>query len=241
MVRPRRISDFKPTLTNLAQTSHYQVMFGGLPLELRQHLLVRGVDYRFIHESSGLLCNSAILPGSRLATSDIIGNYQGVSEKMAHSRIFTQMQLEFYVDNKYKTMKFLEHWMDFIANSATNTTNRQSNKDYFFRMEYPDSYKCNETKIIKFDRDYHHDLEYRFIGLFPIDLTSTQVKYENSQVLKANATFSFDRYVVGKYDSYSVSKGTYGNIETPFPNIGAGTEAENNDITQTLADLNNIA
>ena len=56
MVRPRRISDFKPTFTKLAQTSHYQLMFGGLPLGLRQHLNVRGLDYRFITETSGLLC-----------------------------------------------------------------------------------------------------------------------------------------------------------------------------------------
>ena len=45
MVKPRRISDFKPTFTNLAQTSHYQLIFGGLPLGLRQHLNVSGLDY----------------------------------------------------------------------------------------------------------------------------------------------------------------------------------------------------
>jgi len=211
VVRPRRISDFKPTFTNLAQTSHYQVFFAGLPLMLRQHLRVRGLDSRFITETSGLLCSSALLPGSRLATADIIGNHVGVSEKMAHTRLFTQIQLEFYVDNEYKTLKFLEHWMEFIANGATSRDNRQSNKDYYFRMEYPDTYKCNETKIIKFDRDYNEELEYKFIGLFPIDLTSTPVKYEQSQVLKATATFSFDRYLMGKYDSFSVARGREGN------------------------------
>ena len=55
MVKPRRISDFKPTFTNLAQTSHYQLIFGGLPLGVRQHLNVRGVDYRFMTETTGLL------------------------------------------------------------------------------------------------------------------------------------------------------------------------------------------
>lgn len=213
MVRPRRISDFKPTFTNLAQTSHYQVMFAGLPLLLRQHLRVRGLDSRFITETAGLLCNSAVLPGSRLATADIIGNHMGVSEKMAHTRLFTQIQLEFYVDNEYNTLKFLEHWMEFIANGSTSRVNRQSNKDYYMRMEYPHDYKCDETKIFKFDRDYNKEIEYKFIGLFPIDLTSTQVRYEQSEVLKATATFSFDRYLMGKYDSYSVSKGTSGNRE----------------------------
>ena len=53
MVQPRRISDFKPTLSKLAGTSHYQVIFGGLPSALRQHLNVRGVGYRFIGETAG--------------------------------------------------------------------------------------------------------------------------------------------------------------------------------------------
>ena len=186
-------------------------MFAGLPRLLRQHLKVRGLNGRFLAETAGLLCNSAVLPGSRLATADIIGNHMGVSEKMAHTRIFTQIQLEFYVDSEYNTLKFLEHWMEFIANGSTSRVNRQSNKDYYFRMEYPHDYKCDETKIFKFDRDYNKEIEYKFIGLFPIDLTSTQVRYEQSEVLKATATFSFDRYLMGKYDSFSVAKGRSGN------------------------------
>ena len=211
MVRPRRISDFKPTFSKLAQTSHYQVIFSGLPTPLRQHLNVRGVGYRFITETSGLLCSSAVLPGSRLATADIVGNYMGVSEKMAHTRLFTQIQLEFYVDDEYKTLKFLDHWMEFIANGSGQ---KQSADGYYYRMEYPDSYKSNKTRIIKLDRDYKNEIEYTFYGMFPIDLSSTTVKYDTSEVLKATATFSFDRYIAGKFDSYSVHRGTDNNKST---------------------------
>jgi hypothetical protein len=210
VVRPRRISDFKPTLSNLAQTSHYQVIFSGLPTDLRQHLNVRGVGYRFITETSGLLCYNAVLPGSRLATADIVGNFMGVSEKMAHTRLFTQIQLEFYVDKEYKTLKFLDHWMEFIGNGSGQN---QSDAGYYYRMEYPDSYKSNQTKIIKFDRDYKEEIEYTFYGMFPIDLSSTTVNYDSSEVLKATATFSFDRYLAGKFDSYSVRQGLHNNLE----------------------------
>ena len=104
MVKPRRIADFKPSLTNLAQTSHYQLIFGGLPTGLRQHLNVRDIDYRFITETSGLLCNRAVLPGAAMATADIRGNYTGVVEKMAHTKVFTDINLEFYVDSEYKSL-----------------------------------------------------------------------------------------------------------------------------------------
>jgi len=232
VVRPRRISDFKPTLTNLAQTSHYQVIFAGLPLPLRQHLNVRGVGYRFITETSGLLCYSAVLPGSRLATADIVGNFMGVSEKMAHTRLFTQIQLEFYVDNEYKTLKFLDHWMEFIGNASGQ---RQSDAGYYYRMEYPDSYKSNQTRIIKFDRDYNEEIEYTFYGMFPIDLSSTTVKYENSEVLKATATFSFDRYIAGKFDSYSLRRGVDNNKSgLENPEIASSKVNEVGDIEYTL-------
>ena len=190
------------------------MIFAGLPTALRQHLNARGVGYRFITETSGLLCYNAVLPGSRLATADIVGNFMGVSEKMAHTRLFTQIQLEFYVDNEYKTLKFLDHWMEFIGNGSGQ---RQSNAGYYYRMEYPDSYKSNQTKIIKFDRDYKEEIEYTFYGMFPIDLSSTTVKYETSDILKATATFSFDRYIAGKFDSYSLRRGIDNNKEPGEP------------------------
>ena len=95
----RRISDFKPLFTNLAQSSHFQVIFGGLPTPLLSHLAIRGVDPLFISDEAGLLCFSASLPGTQLATADINNNYTGVNERVAHRRIFTEIGLEFYVDS----------------------------------------------------------------------------------------------------------------------------------------------
>ena len=210
MVKPRRIDDFKPTFTNLAQTSHYQLIFGGLPTGLRQHLNVRDIDYRFITETSGLLCNRAVLPGAAMATADIRGNYTGVVEKMAHTKVFTDISLEFYVDSEYKSLKFFEHWIEFIANGSGED---QSRKDYFFRMEYPDDYKAYQTKIIKFDRDYKEEMIYNFYGMFPQQLNSIPVKYEGSQVLKATATFMFDRYSAGRFSSYDRYRGNYNNLK----------------------------
>ena len=44
-------------------------------------------------------------------------------------------------------------------------------------------------------------LEYRFVGLFPYLIKSTRVSYQGSSVLKASATFSFDRYIAGESTS----------------------------------------
>lgn len=209
--RPRKISEFKPLFTNLAQTSHYQVIFGGLSGSLRSYLRLRGIDSRFIGESVGLLCNSASLPGSSFATSDIVGNYTGVAEKMAHTRTFTQIDLEFYVDNSYKTLKFLEHWMEFIGSGSKEQPYKEG---YHFRMRYPEEYKCNATKIIKFDRDYKKYIEYTFYGLFPLTLNSTAISYEASGVLKASASFNYERYVCGRTYSVDIARNEDNNKES---------------------------
>ena len=229
MPTPRRISDIKPLITNLAQTSHYEVTFGGLSGALRQHLSVRGIDANFIGESVGLLCNSASLPGSSFGTADISGNYMGVVEKMAHTRIFTQLDLEFYVDSSYKTLKFLEHWMEFISFGSGVSPAQDG---YFFRMRYPREYKTDMTRIIKFDRDYSKQIEYTFFGLFPIAMNSVPVTYEASNILKVSASFNFDRYICGKATSYSVYAGIDNNKIGLLPTVNTSPPSNNQIPTQ---------
>ena len=199
--RPRPISDILPRFQNVAQTSQYLVKFA-LPFSrnsggLRSFLRRKGVNDRFVVEDAGLLCSDAVLPGSAMASIDTRGDYQGVIERMAHTRNFTQISLEFYVDNEYKSMKFLEHWMEYITGAIRNP----ADDAYFYQLNYPSEYKSNETRIVKFERNYKQFLEYRFIGLFPLALNSTRVSYNGSQVLKASASFSFDRYICGESTS----------------------------------------
>lgn len=213
IVRPRKINQIKKLFGNLAQSSHYQVVFGGLNSELIGYLGVRGIDARFISEDAGLLCYSASIPGSSFATADINGNYTGVSEKMAHTRMFQQMSLDFFVDSDYKVLKFLEHWVEFIGSGSN--INPSLSEGYFFRMQYPSKYKTNATKIYKFDKDYRNMVEYSFYGLFPVSLDQTVVSYQGSEVLKCSATFNYERYVSGKVNSFAVVIGNDNN-KLPF-------------------------
>ncbi len=218
MVRPRKIADLKPILTNVAQTSHYQVFFDGLSSDLFSFLGKKGVNSRFITENAGLLCSSASIPGSSLGTSDIFGNFTGVQEKFAHSRIFTELGLEFYVDKDYKMIKFIEHWMEYITSGSEKNQNssfNKTNEGYFYRMRYPrgtSGYKCDKTKIVKFNIDYRSEVEYTFFGLFPINFSSTPVQYGGSDVLKMNVTFNYERYIAGEQTSLAYTRNIFENF-----------------------------
>ena len=202
--RPRRISDIMPKIQNVAQTSQFLVKFVLPTSPVRTFMRQKGINDRFISDNIGLLCSDAVLPGSAMAALNTAGDYQGLVERFAHTRNFTQINLDFYVDLEYKSLKFLEHWMEYISGQSSADPVRDA---YHFKMAYPEQYKSNDTRIVKFEKNHFQFLEYRFIGLFPISLNSTRVSYKNSQVLKATPSFSFDRYVCGESSSLARALG----------------------------------
>ena len=206
--RPRGISDIMPKLQNVSLSSRFLVKLVLPRSPVRTFLRQKGINDRFVADDIGLLCSDAVLPGSALASLNTAGDYQGVVERFAHTRNFTQINLEFYVDNEYKSLKFLEHWMEFIAGGSSAAP---INDSYHFKMRYPDEYKSNDTRIVKFEANHFQFLEYRFIGLFPLSLNSTRVSYQNSTVLKASCQFSYDRYVCGESSSLARALGISNN------------------------------
>jgi len=231
-VRSRRISDIKPLFTNLAQTSHYQVRFGGLPTPLISYLSRRGVNSFFINENAGLLCYAASLPTASFATKSVDGNFMGIQEKFAKARVYSEIGLDFYVDKNYYNLKFLEHWMEFIASGSHNPIDNSSagavsqrNANYFIRMQYPEYYKCNSTTITKFDRDYNAEIEYTFIGLWPVSLSAPSISYVQSDILKVSASFQYDRYIAGRALSNNSFGGNFNNIDSTSP-LAAPQNAE---------------
>ena len=236
--RPRGISDIMPKLQNVAQTSKFLVKFVVPRGGCRRFLRKKGINDRFISDNVGLLCSDAVLPGSAMASLNTTGDYQGVVERFAHTRNFTQINFEFIVDNEYKSLRFLEHWMEFISGSSNSDP---SGDAYHFKMRYPEEYKSNDTRIVKFEANHFQFLEYRFVGLFPLSLNSTRVSYNNSQVLKATASFSYDRYLCGETSSLARALGLDLNNQrgrTGNGNIEYNAEKSLNDIQTGLSLLN---
>ena len=125
--------------------------------------------------------------------------------------------------------------MEFITGSNTRDV---SSDTYYFQLNYPDDYKSNDTRVIKFERNYSQFLEYRFVGLFPLNLNSTRVQYGNSQILKATASFSYDRYICGESSSLARDLGrAFNDIGAAFGNSsrdGAVTYGDNDRLNEIM-------
>ena len=229
MPRLLTLDDVKPLLGNLSRDNYYQVQFGGLQLDLQNYLTSRGVGSFFTADDMGLLCYQAQLPGASLAGTEST-NFHGVTETFAHRRIYTPLSLNFYCDDEYRALKFLEHWMEYsISGNGTNGANGYFNKNYSYRMQYPDLYKSGSTKIFKFEKNFTRFMEYSFYGLFPINLSSVPVAYsDRSDITRVTCEFRYDRYIAGSALSSDIFRGTSNNISSSLRSVNNVLNTVNN-------------
>ena len=188
----------KSLIGGLAQTNHYVVSFSSLTPAVETYLKRYsnvGNLRDFLSRRAGILCSDASLPTSNLATAEVKDSFMGIPQEYAHTRLFTDMDFTFYVDQDYTILKIFEGWMEYIGSGA-NRRLRQQDKGFYRRMQYPDNYKVNTMQITKFEKNHRRELRYKFINAFPKSITPVQVSYGEADVLRVTVSFNFDRYVV---------------------------------------------
>ena len=201
--RPRSISEVKHKLLNPALTSHFQVVIGKPSRE-------DGSFNRFLSESGAyhdadrlnLMCCETSLPGSQLATSEILNDFHGVTERHAYRRQFDdRIDLTFYCDaDQYLPIRFFEAWIKYITNETTSngSTGSSTRENFFYRMKFPNSYK-GSLEITKFEKNMYSarrtkDLTYAFVNCFPLAIASMPVTYDASDLLKCTVSMAYSRY-----------------------------------------------
>ena len=203
-----------------ALTSHYRCKFYPSNISANGALLkflkdgdsaFPGSDYSniFNQDLIELSCSEASLPGSSLMTNEIADDHTGVTERPAYRRQYDdRIDFTFYVDNNYKIINFFERWISYCA--GENDQDKLDDKNYFYRVPFPDDYQVSELYITKFERTAQPRigknidtnaaytgsvLEYKFIRAYPLSIASMPVSYDSSQLLKCTVSFSFVRYV----------------------------------------------
>jgi len=195
-------------LLHLSQTNIFQAKIN-LPRKVKKYLRKEEEMTDLKLGNLSLLCSSASLPGSSLATHDVTTDYQGVSEKIPYRRIFDQqLSLEFYVDYDYDVIRTLDGWMDYIGGLYKGDNDDAYFSPYAgFRQEYPNNYRT-DIFVSKFEKNmggFHKDtlqkaerktaLVYRFINAFPIQFNAIPVSYGTADVMRCTVAFSFTRYI----------------------------------------------
>jgi hypothetical protein len=109
----------------------------------------------------------------------------------------------FYVDHgrsdgNYNLILLFESWIRYCVNE----TSIAPDKNYTYRVRFPDEYQSPAIYLNKFERDFAGSyLQYSFLQAYPISVNSMPVSYESSQLLKCTVSFTFTRYLVKRYEN----------------------------------------
>ena len=196
------VSSIKSLILNPALTSHYQVTLAP-PFNddgFSSFLGDVGDSYYPNQEKLNLSCCEAQLPGSQLATTEILNDFPGVTERHVYRRQFDdRIDLNFYCDaEQYLPVRFFEAWMNYI----TNTGDGIDTENYFYRMKFPSKYK-GPLEVTKFEKNIQSKkkvkpLTYKFVNAFPLSISSMPVTYDSSDLLKCNVSFAYSRYYIAE-------------------------------------------
>jgi len=191
------MSEVKEKLGKLSLSNQYQVNFSSLNKTITDYLLTLGIDNakNFLSRDLGILCSEASLPASAFATGEVKDNFMGIPQEFAHTRLYTDIDFTFYVDEDYTSLSIFEGWMEYISSGAE--VNSQA-KNFYRRFRYPDDYKVNTMTITKFEKNIQRTLSYSFKNAFPKTITSLPVTYGAADLLKVTVTFNYDRYTVNR-------------------------------------------
>jgi len=111
-----------------------------------------------------LLCNQAMLPGTSMNVSQEIGSRQGIVERFATQRQYTDISIGFYVSSDYKILRLFQEWMNFMNPLYVSQQGvtppmafpggyPSNDEGYaYHRFRYPSQYKKN-LAITKFEKN----------------------------------------------------------------------------------------
>lgn len=198
----KKVSDIKSALLRPALTSNFEVKIA-IPAELQSFV---GTE----QDNLNLSCSDASLPGSSIATMESLNDHTGVTERLAHRKMYDdRIDFTFYVDaNKYFPIRFFEKWMRYVVDEddladtqrGTQAGIDKTSPSYHYRMRYPDGtngYRVDGVQVIKFQRDHKQSLTYTFVKAYPIAVNSMPVSYDSSSLLKCTVSMSYIRYFIG--------------------------------------------
>ena len=191
------MSEVKEKLGKLSLTNQYQVHFSNLNQTVMNYLQRLGIDNarNYLSRDLGILCSEASLPASAFATGEVKDNFMGIPQEFAHTRLYTDIDFTFYVDEDYTSLSIFVGWMDYISSGADVDLDE---KAFYRRFRYPDDYKVDSMTITKFEKNIERSLMYEFKNAFPKSITSLPVTYGTADLMKVTVTFNYDRYVVNR-------------------------------------------
>ena len=223
MPRAIGIQEFKERILTrsggISSSNLYQFSIDAGEGGMRQYL----ADNNFTGTDTGddivnlnLLCNEIQLPGVTYSSHDLTQPKKGITQKMATSKVFNELDVSFYCDAESMPLIFFRSWQDYImgglenpqfAYSESNTLSKYEHQVYAQR--YYHSYTCDilihkleKYGIDKFDfdsydasgrkKDYKVGFHARLAKAYPYTVSSIPYSAGAAQLVKVTVGFYYE-------------------------------------------------
>lgn len=214
MPKAKSLDQIKLNLLQPALTSHFEVEISPPPGLTGEYFSANGVELLLSSEKLNLLCSETVLPGSSIATLELNNDYHGTTVRHAYRRLYDdRIDLTFYVSSgDYLPIRYFETWIKYVVGESISGSSKNNpspsrpgstSPNYFYRVNYPKNYISESgLKITKFERTGKNDsysgriLQYQFVNVFPIAISSMPISYDSSSLLKCTVSMSYIRYIM---------------------------------------------
>ena len=223
MPRAIGIQEFKERILTrsggISSSNLYQFSIDAGEGGMRQYL----ADNNFTGTDTGddivnlnLLCNEIQLTGVTYSSHDLTQPKKGITQKMATSKVFNELDVSFYCDAESMPLVFFRSWQDYImgglenpqfAYSESNTLSKYEHQVYAQR--YYHSYTCDilihkleKYGIDKFDfdsyeasgrkKDYKVGFHARLAKAYPYTVSSIPYSAGAAQLVKVTVGFYYE-------------------------------------------------
>src|SRR6056300_14973 len=143
-------------------------------------------------------CRSVQLPSFDIGITPIKTQGFGISQKRAQSMEHGTLPAVFMVDADFNIKKLFHAWNQSIFNHG-NGGSVLAGVDgrKLYEMNYKDDYSASIDVIVYSYQSDEIKYNYRFNGVFPINVTNPALAWENSaQVMTMSVNFAYDSFEV---------------------------------------------
>ena len=217
MPRAIGIQEFKERILTrsggISSSNLYQFSIDAGEGGMRQYL----ADNNFTGTDTGddivnlnLLCNEIQLPGVTYSSHDLTQPKKGITQKMATSKVFNELDVSFYCDAESMPLVFFRSWQDYImgglenpqlAYSEENSLGKYAHRAYAQR--YYNSYTCDIIihKLEKYGidtpdegekKDYKVGFHARLAKAYPYTVSSIPYSAGAAQLVKVTVGFYYE-------------------------------------------------
>ena len=159
-----------------------------------------------------LLCNEIQLPGVTYSAFDVKSVHKGITQKMATSKVYNELDVSFFMDGTSLPLRFFRAWQDFTSNGVAG------NPEFFYddqpykralASNYYEDYACDMfiSKLEKFKgaaeeerddngnvkkEDYYNPWNARLVNAYPYTVASIPYSAGAAQLVKVTVGFYYE-------------------------------------------------